>query len=135
MNQINFRSLTEDDYSVICSWWKWWRWPIIERQNLPNNGTGGFMVEKEGVPIVAGFLYITNSDLTWLEFIVSNPEYKQEDRKEAIELLINGIESFCKSLNKSSIFSIGKNKHLIETHKKLGWNVDEKPSFEIVKKI
>ena len=33
------------------------------------------------------------------------------------------------------IFSIGKNKHLIKTHEKLGWQVDKKPSYEIVKTL
>ena len=33
------------------------------------------------------------------------------------------------------MFSIGRNKHLIETHKKLGWAVDKNPSYEIIKKI
>jgi hypothetical protein len=135
MNQLEFRPLQDKDYETICEWWKWWRWPIVEKQNLPNNGTGGFMIEKNGTPIVTGFLYITNSNLTWLEFIVSNPEYKHKDRKQAIELLINKIEDLSRSLGKNTIFSIGKNKHLIETHRKLGWSIEEKPSYEIVKKI
>ena len=33
------------------------------------------------------------------------------------------------------MFSIGRNKHLIETHEKLGWNVDKNPSYEIMKKL
>jgi hypothetical protein len=33
------------------------------------------------------------------------------------------------------MFSIGRNKHLIETHKKLGWTADSDPSYEIVKTI
>ena len=33
------------------------------------------------------------------------------------------------------MFSIGRNQSLINTHKKLGWDVDNKPSYEIAKKI
>ena len=33
------------------------------------------------------------------------------------------------------MFTIGRNKHLIDIHKKLGWAVDETPSHEITKKI
>ena len=33
------------------------------------------------------------------------------------------------------MFSIGRNKHLIDTHKKLGWAVDNKSSYEIIKKL
>jgi hypothetical protein len=93
------------------------------------------MVEKDGQPIVSGFLYFTNSQGVLLEWIVSNPEYKDDDRKEAVELLITTAEEFVRQSGKSYIFSIGRNASLIETHKKLGYSVDPKPSHEIIKKI
>ena len=70
-----------------------------------------------------------------LEWIISNPDYKDEDRQDAIELLINGAENVSRKLGYKYIFSIGRNKHLIETHKKLKWAVDKKPSHELVKII
>ena len=84
---------------------------------------------------MAGFLYFTNSQAVLLEWIVSNPEYRDTDRQEAIELLINMAEEICKKQGQVHMFSIGRNKNLIETHKKLGWNVDKNPSYEIMKKI
>jgi hypothetical protein len=135
MSQLTFRPLQDQDYETICDWWKWWRWPIVPKENLPNNGTGGFMVQNNNIPIVCGFVYITNSNLTWLEFIVSNPEYRQEDRRSAIKMLMSECEKFCVSIGKKAIFSIGRNKHLLEIHKELGWTVDKKPSYEIVKTI
>ena len=33
------------------------------------------------------------------------------------------------------MFSIGRSKSLINIHKEMGWTVDEKPSYEITKKI
>ena len=57
------------------------------------------------------------------------------DRKQAVELLLNTIEAVCKKQGKQYMFSIGRSKHLINTHKKLGWVVDDKPSHEIVKII
>ena len=33
------------------------------------------------------------------------------------------------------MFSIGRSKPLIETHRKLDWTVDKSPSYEITKKI
>ena len=50
-------------------------------------------------------------------------------------MLINGAENICKDLGYKYIFSIGRNKHLIDTHKKLGWFVDKKQSYEIIKTI
>ena len=134
-DELNFRPLKEEDYETICKWWKWWRWPVIPRKMLPDKGKSGFIVEKNNIPIVSGFLYLTNSTGALLEWIVSNPEYREDDRKEAIELLINNAELVCKNMGITYMFSIGRSKHLMKTHEKLGWQVDKKPSYEIIKNL
>tara|TARA_Y100000589_G_scaffold26208_2_gene21712 strand:- start:17870 stop:18280 length:411 start_codon:yes stop_codon:yes gene_type:complete len=134
--QLNIRQLLENDYSTLKTWWdKWSEWTAPSKEFLPENGTGGFIVEKDNKPIVAGFIYLTNSKAALLEWIVSDPDYRDSDREDAIELLINESEHVCKTLGYKFIFTIGRNKKLIDTHKKLKWNVDEKPSHEIVKII
>jgi len=134
--KLNIRKLTDNDWETLCCWWEQWpNWQNPPKSFLPDNGTGGLMVEKDNQPIVAGFLYFTNSDAVLLEWIVSNPDYRYKDRKRAIELLIATAENVCKDSGKKYMFSIGRNKHLIETHKKLGWVVDESSSKELIKKI
>jgi hypothetical protein len=133
--QLNIRKLKESDWETLCSWWdEWPEWQSPPRDFLPDNGAGGLMVEKD-VPIVAGFIYYTNSKGALLEWIVSNPKYKEADRKDAIELLINAAEKVCKANGVEYMFSIGRNKSLINIHKELGWNIDTKPSHELVKNI
>lgn len=134
--QLNIRQLNTKDYSTLKKWWdKWKEWTAPSQEFLPDNGTGGFIVEKGNEPIVAGFVYLTNSKAALLEWIVSDPDYRESDREEAIEMLINESEHVCKKLGYKYIFTIGRNKNLIDTHKKLKWNVDSKPSHEIVKII
>lgn len=134
--KLNIRRLEESDWDTLVSWWdKWPEWTAPPKDFLPDNGKGGFMVENNDTPIVAGFLYKTNSKGVLLEWIISNPNYKEEDRQVAIELLINGAENVSKELGYKYMFSIGRNKHLIETHKKLKWMVDKKPSHELIKTI
>jgi len=136
MSKLKSRLLKDSDWETLCQWWESWpKWVNPPKSFLPDNGKGGLMIEKEGKPIVAGFLYITNSDAVLLEWIVSDPEYRDKDRKEALELLIASAEATCKGLGKKHMFTIGRNKHLIETHKKLGWTVDSDPSHEIIKNI
>jgi|TARA_R110000803_G_scaffold27006_1_gene63321 GNAT superfamily N-acetyltransferase len=136
MSELKSRLLKDSDWETLCQWWESWpKWVNPPKSFLPDNGKGGIMVEKEGKPIVAGFLYITNSDAVLLEWIVSDPEYRGKDRKDALELLISSAEATCKGLGKKHIFTIGRNKHLIETHKKLGWTVDPDPSYEIIKNV
>ena len=133
---MKLRTLTEQDWDTLCNWWEAWpKWVNPPKSFLPDNGKGGFMVEKDGKPICAGFIYLTNSDAVLLEWIVSDPEYRENDRKDALELLITGAEAACKEIGKKHMFTIGRNRHLIDMHKKLGWTVDSDPSREIVKKI
>ena len=134
-DKLMFRTLKEEDYKTICAWWKWWRWTPLPKTALPDNAKSGFMVEKNNKPIVAGFIYETNSASVLLEWIVSDPEYRDNDRREAVELLITEAEKSTKALGYNYMFTIGRNKRLIDTHKKLGWFVDDKPSHEITKKL
>jgi len=134
--ELNIRRLTDNDWVALKSWWDAWPdWQAPAKEYLPDDGRGGFMVEKGDTLIVAGFLYLTNSKGVLLEWIVSNPEYREDDRKQALELLINGAENVSKDLGYKYMFSIGRNKNLMDTHEKLGWNVDKKPSHEMLKLI
>jgi hypothetical protein len=136
MENLNARTLNENDWETLCKWWEAWpKWVNPPKSFLPDNGKGGLMVEKDSKPIVAGFLYLTNSDAVLLEWIVSDPDYREKDRKDALKLLITSAEGVCKELNKKHMFTIGRNTHLIDTHKELGWNVDNTPSYEIIKNI
>lgn len=134
--ELNIRRLKESDWKSLIEWWKTWpNWEPLPKEYMPDNGLGGLMVEKNGTLIVAGFIYFTNSKGALLEWIISNPEYRDKDRKEAIELLIIGAEQVCKAKGIKYIFSIGRNKSLINVHKKLNWTVDNSPSHEMVKNL
>ena len=135
-NKLYTRKLRESDWDTLVAWWDWWPgWTAPSKGFLPENGTGGLMVEKDGTPIVAGFIYETNSNGVLFEWVVSNPDYRERDRKDAIEKLLIDAENKIKEMGYKHIFSIGRNKHLINTHKKLGWFVDDKPSHEIIKNL
>lgn len=131
---MNIRRLTDKDWDTLVSWWSNWpKWQAPIKDFLPENGKGGLIVEKNNKPIVAGFIYLTNSKTALLEWIVSNPKYREADRKQAIELLITGAENLVKSLEYKYLFAVMQHKGLIETHEKLGWNKDKKPSYELTK--
>ena len=78
---MNTRLLKDEDWDTLCEWWKAWPgWESPPKSLLPDNGKGGLMVEKDGIPIIAGFIYLTNSDACLLEWIVSDPEYSYMDQ-------------------------------------------------------
>jgi len=133
--ELTVRALQESDWDTLQEWWTKWEWPQMNKDLLPLNGTGGLIVCKGDIPIIAGFLYLTNSKVAWVEWIISNQEYRETDRKEALERLILGLEEVALSVDRNIILSVGRNRGLIDMHKKLGYTVDEKPSYEISKKL
>jgi hypothetical protein len=133
--ELQARSLQESDWGTMQAWWKAWGWPEVTKDLMPLEGLGGLMIEKNGVAIASGFLYLTNSKVAWTEWIVSDPEYRQEDRAEALSMLVSGLENIAVSAGYKIILSVGRNKGLLNIHKELGYTVDDSPSYEISKKI
>lgn len=120
---MEVRFLTEDDYGTLCKWWKWWRFPAIIREVLPENGLGGVMVSDEnGREICAGFLYKTNSHVCIVEWIVSNPNVKDKAlRKQSLEYLINVLMAIGKQEGYTHAFTTLKNQSLISTYESCGF--------------
>ena len=132
---MNTRTLTESDYKILSDWWIAWSWPVMAKDMLPDNGTGGIMVEHEGENIVAGFLYWSNSKLVWLDWIISNPKSDKDIRQEAIKKLILTAESMTKEAGSKYMMSISRSNSLLKTHKELGWTIDPGSSHEMIKVI
>ena len=133
---MELKRIEELDLGIIYKWWDAWpEWQALPRDFLPDDGLGGLIVYSNDQPVVAGFMYNTNSKMVLMEWIVSNPEYREEDRKDCIKKLIKGFEDMAKVMGKKSVFSIGRHKGLIETHEELGWTVDPKPSHEMIKNV
>lgn len=107
------RILKEEDYKELVSWWRWWRFAPPAQEILPNNGTCGIMISKDGINICAGFIYFTNSAICWVEFIVSNPDYRESDRKEALTTLINELGNIAKQKGFKVVYTNLKNASLV----------------------
>ena len=131
--ELIIKTLTNNNYKELSSWWKEWGWPVLPKDMLPDNGTGGIMVEHEGENIVAGFLYWSNSSLVWLDWIISNPKSDKKVRKHSIEKLIQAAEQMVKKSGKKYMMAISRSNSLLKIHEGLGWQVDKTPSHEMVK--
>lgn len=133
---MEVRFLNEGDYDVLSSWWKDWRWTPPPRDFLPQDGTGGLMVSKDGIDICAGFIYFTNSKTAIIEFIVSNFQYKNKDRKEAIEFLINAITEVAKETNGCKyIYTSLKNQNLLNSFSACGYQTGSTGCIEMIKTL
>lgn len=118
---FGYRFLEESDYSVLVEWWNWFRFPVPPQDCLPDNGRSGIMVSIDGIDVCAGFLYATNSKLSWIEFVVSNPDYKDKNRKEAIKQCIYGLTVLAKNNGFTAVFSSVKKEYLIPYYEEVGF--------------
>jgi hypothetical protein len=135
--KLNIMPLNETDYEdILCKWWKDWRWNPPQRDFLPEDGRGGFIVYDKETPICAGFMYTTNSKAVWCDWIISNLYYKdRQKRKDALELLIKTISEKAESLGNKFVYALIKNKPLINTYVKCGFIEGSSYTTEMIKKI
>jgi len=133
--KLNVRSLTENDYGLLVTWWKDWGWDPVPQDMLPDNGRSGIMIEDGNKPIIAGFLFWSNSNMVWLDWIISDKKCSKITRAKALYTLINVAEEMIKKSGKKYIITVSDNKSLIATFNKKNWYVDKDPLYKIIKKI
>lgn len=131
------RPLIDSDYDeILVGWWNDWKWDAPPKKFLPNNGTGGIMVLEGEEPVCAGFMYLTNSSVAWVDWIVSSKTYrKKPQRKQAIELLIETLTNVCRDSGAEYIYALIKHSGLISTYENLGYLKGDTYSSEMIKKL
>ena len=133
--KLNVRNLVESDYDLLVQWWKDWGWDPVPQDMLPDNGVGGVMVQQGGKPIIAGFLFWSNSNIVWFDWVISDKNVSKLTRAKSLIYLIDVVEGMVKSAGKKYIITISDNKSFISTLKKKSWYVDDEPIKKIIKKI
>jgi hypothetical protein len=133
--EFNIRPLGETDYEdILVGWWKDWKWTPPPKDFLPSDGKGGVMVLDNDIPVCAGFVYMTNSKVAWVDWIISNKEYKKKpQRKEALDLLITTLTNICKDTGNKYCYALIKNKSLIKTYETLGYTSADNYTQEMIK--
>jgi len=134
---FNLRPLNKDDYDkTLLGWWKDWGWTAPTKDFLPDNGKGGLIVLDEEIPVCAGFIYVTNSKVSWVDWIISNKNYrKYPARKEALKLLIESLTNICKDLGSKYTYALLRHEGLIKTYEDLGYTQGESYTKEMIKAL
>ena len=132
---LEIRPLYDTDYEeILVEWWKQWNWEAPAKDFLPDDGKGGMIVYDGDTPICAGFIYITNSKVAWVDWIISNKEYRVKDkRKEAIRMLIESLSNVCKQTGNKYGYALIKNQALVQVYKDLGWSKGDGYTSEMIK--
>jgi hypothetical protein len=134
---FDVRPLELDDYdTILVDWWKDWGWTPPPKDFLPDNGKGGMMILDGDIPVCAGYIYLTNSNVALIEFIVSNKDYrKKPQRKNAMGLLIETLTNLSKRNGAKYCYTLLKNQSLMRTFKLLGYVPGDSDTYEMIKKL
>lgn len=74
----------ENDYPILLRWWKTHKFAAPMQMVLPETG---YVADE----CAAGFLYLSNSPLAMLEWVVCDPAAPKEKRGPAVNDLIDHI--------------------------------------------
>jgi hypothetical protein len=133
---MDIRIAKHIDYETLKVWWSFWRFPAPPIQFLPRyeeDKFNGLIVSINGKDLAAGFLYETNSNMCWIEYIVTNPKTTAEERDEAIVKLLEELSISAKNLGYQIIFSSIKSESLISKYIKSGFIEGSKGTSELIK--
>ncbi len=135
--ELTIRQLNENDYQdILVDWWEVWGWKAPERDFLPDDGKGGYIVYDGEIPVCAGFIYVTNSRVAWVDWIISNQEYREKGkRREAIKMLIESLTNLSEMSGSKYAYALIKNNSLIKTYEDLGYVKGDSYTSEMIKKL
>jgi len=133
--KLNSRPLKESDYEqILVGWWKDWKWEPPLKDFLPDDGKSGIIIYDDNTPVCAGFIYMTNSKVAWVDWIISNKEYtNKEGRKSALSLLIDTLTHIAQVSGSKFAYALIKHDGLIKTYESLGYIQGDSYNKEMIK--
>jgi hypothetical protein len=137
MDSLSVRALNESDYNdVLSGWWAQWKWTAPPLDFLPDNGRGGIMVMDGETPVCAGFVYLTNSKASWVDWIISSKEYTDRDkRRKALLLLISSLTDICRKSGSKYCYALIKHPSLMNVYKEVGYYQGDSYTSEMIKTL
>ena len=120
------------DYGDLKRWWRTWSWPAVPEELLPGVG---LIVESKTQKLAMGFLYSTDSDFAWIEWITGNPDADKFQRREALDILIDELSERAKADGFTTVFTTMKHPGLIERALLHGFVVTDKDMTNLVRRL
>ena len=110
---MEIRRIKDSDFNTIGQWWIDHGGKMPDKEFLPHEGTGGFIVSSNEKDISAGYV----------DFLISDKHYKEKDKHEAIVYLIDfmvklGLKRGCKF-----VWATSKISGVVNKCKELGYDL------------
>lgn len=124
---------SKNDYNMIKEWWLSHKEIPPQEDMLPSGST--FIIRKDDTPLACVTVFLTNSKLAWVDNLVGNPEYKNEDRKLAISKLQEFIENFVSLKGYTRLFCMSIKDKTTNRYMELGYKPTCSSITGLVKEI
>lgn len=122
----------EKHYEILASWWSDYKWPVVPAHLLPPMG---WVVYNEEIPVIAGFLYFTDSPIAAFDWVISNPSSLKEDRKLGIKMIFMAAEVAAQKGGVEKMFSYISHPSLEKHYEDYGFMPADKKVTLMIKTV
>lgn len=132
---MNTRRYNKEDYKTLDGWWRQYsEWKdSVPELILPPYGA---IVEHEGKPVAAAFLYETKGNgCSWMEWIVADPAADKMVRAMALDKLIDDVSEYAKNEGYQFVFMTVKHPKLLERLIEKGFMKGDGDMTTMIKKV
>ena len=130
-SNTNIRWIEERDIKIIDSWWPHWNEKPIIHELLPENGYGGLVIERNGKIVAACYVYLTNSNMGYVDFLISDPKWKSRDRWSVLLELFEACYNAAKDAGCTEVWATSLIPGVVKRCAALGYVVSEQPHYII----
>jgi hypothetical protein len=135
---FSFRKIKPSDYDdLLVGWWQDWGWTPPDEMFLPTTSEdeySGYIVEVDGEPLCAGFFYLTNSPVGWVEWVISKKE-KSEARSRALDELLSLLTDTLVASGCAFAYASIKHANLIKRYENIGYIQGDAGMTEMIKAL
>lgn len=121
------RLYQKSDYPTVCQWWDEWKWPRIPEDSLPRIGA---ITEN-----ACAWLYQTDSDVCLIEWYITNPRLRKEQRAGILEPIVEQLCKTAKALGYQNVMSMVRNPHLIKRLNGINFSSEDENMTLMVRRL
>lgn len=125
------REYRPGDHPMLMRWWKAHGFPGVSAAVLPKLG---LIIENNGKPCIAGFLYMDNSvGVSMLEWVVGAPECSGKEVVAGIATLVDFMGQRAKQLGYGVMMTAVKQPALARVYEKNGFEKTDDGLTHLIK--
>lgn len=121
---------------MITEWLKWWHPDKhVYASMYPETGLVGQCTET-GEPVYAGFVWLTNSSVAQMGFIVRNPGFRNRQvAQQTRKMLVADLCLYAKALGAEFVLTWTENAQLLREMKAIGFTATSERCAELIIKL